>query len=162
MPPRTKPKLRQDAPPPRVWAQQDYIDAYHHECARVVERWKEMIEEREKSLKEIAAKAGSYVGGIAEVFRWGYGLQEDLMAQYAHKALGALAAGHRDVEGILAFQLDEIENQFRHNSFRIGSSSALMNAVTGEAANVAASYADTICRRYLEAIREYRAMAEEL
>lgn len=159
---RGKPKLRQDAPPERVWTKQDYIDAYHHECARVVNKWKEMMEERESALKEIAAKAAAHVGGIGEVFRWGYGLQEDLMAQYAHKALGALAAGHRDVEGILAFQLDEIENQFRHNSFRIGSSSAFMNAVTGEAANVAASYADTVCRRYLEAIREYRAMAEEL
>lgn len=160
---RTKTKAREvlNTVPERVWTQQDYLDAYHKECARVVWKWQEIMEEREEAIKSVSVKAAQYVGGLADVFRWGNGLHEDLMARHAHEALGALAAGHRDVEGILQFQLDEIEHHQHGNYFRIGSSSPFMNAVTGEVAAVASNYAD-LCRRYLDAIREYRAMAEEL
>lgn len=160
MAPRAKLKATPAAVPERVMTHQDYLDLYHRAVQEVVSYWKESIEKQRRNAADLALRV-AVLGGVSDVMRWGVGLEDEIAALYANEALGALVAGYRDVQGIVEYQLREIERAQRNNSYHQGSSSLFANAVMGARSEVARSYAEK-CRYWRDAIREYRAMAEVL
>lgn len=152
-----KPAAASPTPRPAPTAA-EYAEMLIASHKRVIDYWNKLVSDRAETIEQVVGRLRRDKS-LADIIRWGGGLEASIAAEYADEALAALP--RTSVRDIIVYQLKAIEHRQRSNFFRLGSSSRFSNAVEGERANVAAAYAEK-CRFWLDEMTELRANAEVL